>query len=138
MKIYCYTKSPLKLEGGQIVNKLGSYMYKNLSGAIKKQNSGNMCDIYFLIYYQVPLNKRDHRISEDYNDMHEMTLNLNITTYQEKIRVNILEVSPDELTLGCKTFKYDCVNDLEKFKNDVMKYVEKRVSNVYEEYDFVF
>ena len=54
--------------------------------------SPNMVDIYFIVLYQL---KEDLR-TEDDHDMHEMSINLNVTTYSNKVRINIIEVSPKE------------------------------------------
>lgn len=126
-----------KVQPGQQVNKVGEYLYKNLDGAFKIQKSGNMCDVYFMILYEIPKLQRRFGHPED-REMHEMHINLNITTYQNKIRVNVIEVSPEERTLGCYVFSPEVMQDLENAKRLIYNKVTKRVAKVYEEYDFVF
>ena len=138
MIITCKTggaKHPL--QSGQQVNKVGQYLYKHIDGAYKIENTANTCDVYFILLYQLPLEDRRTNHPED-EEMYEMHINLSITTYQNKIRVNVLEVSPDERTLGCYTFSPAVVENLENAKKLILDKVVKRVSKVYEDYDFVF
>ena len=85
----------------QLVNKVGQYIYKNLDGSVKSVRSSNTYDIYTNVYYQLDrLDQVPGRQSEGYNDMHEMLINISLTTYQNKIRVNLHEVTPEEYTFG--------------------------------------
>ena len=56
----------------------------------------------------------------------------------QQIRVNVIEVSPDERTLGSYVFNPEELVDLESAKKRILDKVVKRVSKVYEDYDFVF
>ena len=116
------------MNANQQVNRLGKYLYKYLDSAFKYTTSSNTCDVYFLLLYQIP----------GQLDVQEMNIDISITTYQNKIRVNVLEVSPNERTLGCYTFSLAVVENLENAKNLILDKVVKRVSKVYEDYDFVF
>lgn len=127
----------VKIQPGQQVNKIGQYLYKHIDGALDIKKSGNMCDVYFMILYQIPKLQRRFGHPED-REMHEMHINLNITTYQNKIRVNVIEISPEEKTLGCYVFSPEVMDDLENAKKLILDKVVKRVSKVYEDYDFLF
>lgn len=131
------SNSNKKLQPGQQVNKVGQYLYKNLDGAFKIEKTGNMCDVYFMILYEIPKQKWRVGYPED-KKLNEMHINLNITTYQNKIRVNVIEVSPEERTLGCYTFSPEVMEDLPQARKLIYDKVVKRVSKVYEDYDFVF
>lgn len=127
----------VKIQPGQQVNKIGQYLYKHIDGAFDMKKSGNMCDVYFMILYQIPKLQRRFGHPED-REMHEMHINLNITTYQNKIRVNVIEISPEEKTLGCYVFSPEVMDDLENAKKLILDKVVKRVSKVYEDYEFLF
>lgn len=147
VKVFCKSKSKSKsnssnnqnnvLQAGQQVNRVGKYLHKNIDGAFKIEFSPNMCDVYMLVLYQIPRHKQIPGNNEE-NSMKEMTLNLNITTYQNKLRVNIIEVSPNEKTLGHKTYLPEKLMNLNEARhailNDVIKYLNKE----YKEYDFLF
>lgn len=132
MKILCNSK---KFQGGQVVNKVGSYLYNHIDGAFKFEKSPNMYDVYFIVLYQIP---EENRTTAEDDEVHELPIDLNITTYQDKIRVNIIVQDEYEKTIGTKTFSYDKLNDLEKLRQTVLSFVEKKVTKEYQEYDFLF
>lgn len=130
----------------QTVNSIGKYLYKNLSGAIKFKKSSNMFDLWTIVLYQIPHELiKKYNITEDkYKEVYEMVININITTYGTKLRVNLIEESPDEYTVGSMTI------NVEKMKNknpqayfdDIMDaivdYLIRRLEKRYEDYDFLF
>ena len=101
MKILCKTQT---FSIGQKVNTLGKYINRHIDGAYKIKFSPNMCDVYMLMYFQEPGNP----------DLQEMHFDINITTYQNKIRVNVTEISPHERTIGHDTFDEESLKDLNK------------------------
>lgn len=138
MKIHCKTRVvDTNMQAGQQVNKIGQYLYRNIDGAFRIEKTTNTCDVYFILLYQLPSDSRRPDNLED-DEMHEMHIDLSITTYQNKIRVNVLEVTPEERTLGCYTFSPEVMEDLENAKKLILDKVVKRLSKVYEDYDFVF
>lgn len=132
MKILCSSK---KFQGGQVANKVGSYLYNHIDGAFKFEKSPNMYDVYFIVLYQIP---EENRTTAKDDEIHELPIDLNITTYQDKIRVNIIVQDEYEKTIGTKTFSYDKLDDLEKLRQTVLSFVEKKVTKEYQEYDFLF
>lgn len=130
-------KQPTKGLGGEWVNKIGKYLYNNLDGAFKFKKSVNMYDVYITLLYQV---KEDDRREDDdeYNDVHEMTLDLNITTYQNKLRVNVIEDDNNECTIGHFVVSEEKLQDLESAKALIYNKVIKQVSKAYEDFDFIF
>lgn len=123
-----------KLQGGQLVNTLGNYLYRHIDSAYNKEKSSNMIDIYFTVIYQL---KEENRTPTD-KDMHEMNLNINLTTYADKIRMNIIELSPEEVTIGFNTFSIDKLQDMNSAYTLIMNTVKKRLSKKYQDYDFLF
>lgn len=127
-----------KLQAGQQVNRIGKYLYKNLDGAFKYKTSSNTCDVYFTLLYQIPYLQRIPGKGKQYNDVHEMVIDLNVTTYQNKVRVNIVEMDPNERTLGYDVYLPEKLEDLESAKKTILNKVIKKVSKAYEDYDFLF
>lgn len=124
------------IPAGQLVNKIGKYIYKHLDGAYKFEKTPNVCDVYITVLYSIPAN-----IAKTYNidaELHEMTLNLNITTYQNKIRVNIIEMTPEECTIGFDVFPPEKLQDLNDALDLIYEKVKKRISKRYEDWDFIF
>lgn len=142
MKIYCKTCTKQKYQPGMStnlqINKVGKYLYKNIDGAFKYSTSSNTCDVYFTLLYQIPYWQRIPGKGTEYNDVHEMTIDINLTTYQNKIRVNILEMTPDERTLGSFVLKPEQLYDLENTKQIIFDKVTGKVKVMYSEYDFLF
>lgn len=128
-------KQPI-IPAGQLVNKLGNYMYKHLDGAYKFNKFANMCDVYITVLFSIPAN-----VAKLYHldaGVNEMTLDLNITTYQNKIRVNITELTPEECTIGFDVFPPEKLQNLNDALNLVYERVKKRITKRYEDWDFIF
>ena len=138
MIIKCAKSNQKAMPASQQVNRIGKYMYKNLDGSLKMETSSNMCDVYFLMLYQIPFLQRVPGKGPSQNKLHEITINLNITTYQNKVRVNVIEVTPQERTLGFDLYDPDELEDLEKAKNKILQRVVKRVKRAYSEYEVLF
>lgn len=140
MKILCRSNSNMKLQAGQQVNRIGKYLYKHIDGAFNIKYSGNTCDVYMLILYQIPpefLSK--YKITEDkYKECYEMTININITTYQNKIRINLIEVTPEEKTIGFDVYLPEEVEDLQKAFNRIYSRTCKRIEKEFKDYEFLF
>ncbi len=122
MKILCNQK----LSASQQVNRIGRYIYKAFKG-IKYVKSSNTYDVYITLLYALP---------ED-NEVNEMILDINITTYQNKIRVNVTEVSPNERTIGYDVYLPDQLQDLASASKLIYQKIIKHVSKTYSDYDFL-
>lgn len=138
MIITCKGQTNNKPQAGQLVNKVGKYLYKHLDGAFNIEYTPNTCDVYVTLLYQIPYLQRIPGKGREYNGVHEMELDLNITTYQNKIRVNVLETDEYERTLGHNVYSPELFENLELAKEKIYQNVVKKVSKAYEEYDFVF
>ena len=83
--ILCGKASTLpKYQGGQAVNIIGRYLFKHIDGVYNYKKGANTYDIYFTILYQL---KEEYRTEEDH-DMHEMNINISITTYSNEDEYN--------------------------------------------------
>lgn len=122
----------------QVLNKVGKYLYKHIDSAYKIQFSGNMCDVYIKVYYQLKYWDRIPGKGKEFNDVHEMPIDINLTTYQNKIRVNIIEADENERTLGHFVFKDSDLLDLKLAKDIVLDAVQTVVVKNYSNYDFLF
>lgn len=123
-----------ELQPAQVVNMLGKYLYKHIDSAYNMKKSPNTVDVFITVLYQL---KEELRTEED-NDMHEMNLDISITTYADKIRMNVIEISPREKTLGFSSFKVDKFKDMNKGYELILNTVKKKLEKEYEDYDFLF
>ena len=124
MKIICNQQQVLP--ASKQVNRVGKYLYKSFKG-IKYTISSNMCDVYTALLYVEPRS----------NDVQEIILDINITTYQNKIRVNIIEVTPQERTNGFDLYTSEEIMNLQEASKKIYQKILKRVSKAYEDYDFL-
>lgn len=99
------------LQGGQVVKKVGSYLYRHLDSAYNYKNSANSYDVYIYVYHK--------------ND--KIDLDINITTYADKIRINITEISPEEKTIGqiILSYKRDLNDFLQLTYNKIITKLDK-------------
>lgn len=136
MKIEC--KSNQSLSANQQVNRVGKFLYKHIDGAFNYKKSSNMYDVYMTILYQLPVESQDESKGKEFNDLHEMTLDINITTYMNKVRVNIIEMTPEEKTIGYDLYEPEKLEDLFEASEGIMKKIHRRISREFREYEFLF
>lgn len=117
----------------QRVNGIGKYLKNHLDGAFKMTKDRNTCDVYVTLLYVL---KEEY--GGDENDVQEMTINISITTYRDKIRVNTIEVSPMERTLGFDLIKGEEFDDLKQGLEIVKWKVGNRIRKAYEKYLILF
>lgn len=126
------------LQANQIVNKVGKYLYRGIDGREKIKFTGNTCDVYITVYYQIPANKQNPADGSDVNDLHEMLINISITTYQNKIRVNTIAVTPQEQTLGYDLYYPEEVQNVGVACEKIYKKVCARIAKAFKDFDFLF
>lgn len=137
MKILCKTSTNNKMQGGQYVNKVGRYLYEHLDGAFKVDKSPNMYDIWLTLLYQIPSEYLTESEKDDV-DVQELTINLNVTTYDDKLRINIIVEDEYEKTIGTKTFSFAKIDNLEWLRLEILKFIRKKLEKEYGDYDFYF
>ena len=122
----------------QKINKIGKYIYKRIDGAYKIQFSSNQCDVWFNVYYQRKYYDRIPGKGEAYNDVKTMPININLTTYQDKIRVNIIDGSGYGKTLGHFILKDADTTSLQTAKDVIYDTAIQIIVNNYKDTEFVF
>lgn len=115
------------------VNQVGKYVYKHLDGAFKVVTHSNTCDVYSTVLYQLPRLKCP---IGKWDDIYEMTLCISFTTYANKLRMNVNEVSPNEVTLG--HIVVDDSIDVKELPSLIMSKIRKFVMKRYADYDFLY
>ena len=134
--MYKYIKSnygPQDLPASLQVNRIGKYIYKHLDGAYKLEKSENMNDIYVTLLYEL---KPEY--GGEVNDVREMDININVTTYQNKIRVNTIRMDELEKTLGMDVYKPEELIDLHKAFDIIMWNIGKHLRKEYKNYRILF
>lgn len=122
----------------QIVNIVGKYLYNTVDSAYKIKNTTNTCDVYMKVYYQIPqLSTRPGR-TKTYSDIYEMGINISLTTYQNKLRMNLIVMDPEEETLNFTVWAPEKLINLEEAKKKILTKVEKTLTKYFAEYEFIF
>jgi len=117
----------------KIINRLGKYLNKHIDGAYDYYTESNTSIVKFLVYYQIKQIPDQPGGEYDYSDLKEIDFEINITTYQDFIRINILEISPNETTIGY--LKYDSGNIV---FGDILSDIQKKIRRRFEGYEFLF
>lgn len=123
----------------QLVNRVGKYLYKHLDGAYKIEKEPNICDVYTVVLYSIPTKiVKEYNIDDAYLDVNELHIDISITTYQNKIRVNLIEVSPYERTIGFDVFKPEDLQEMQEAYNLIYNKIVKRITKEFEGFEFIF
>lgn len=127
-----------KIPMGKQVNRVGKYLYSKFDSRDSIKFKPNMCEVYFTLYYQLPEELQIEDDDTGINDMHEMQMCINITTYANKLRVEINEISPSECTISFAVYDEVTCQDLELVRSKILNKLRKDISKTYEDYDFIF
>lgn len=131
MKILCSSEN--KIPASKQVIRLGNYIYNHLDGAYKQVRSGNTVDVYSIFLYQLR-----PEYGGKVNDVQEMQIDINLTTYQNKVRLNVVEITPMERTLGSSVISEAKLEDLRSAMDYVLQLVAKHITRAYKEYMLLY
>lgn len=109
----------------QLVNKVGKYLSKHLDGVYKTQKGGNTYDLYVNFVYQ---NFPEYTETPP---VKELKILIMITTYNKKIRVDTIEMTPLERTLGCDIFPLEALSNMEQASYYILKAVKENIRKAY-------
>lgn len=129
-----------KLNANQQVNRLGKYLFKHLDTANDIDYTPNTCEVHITVLYEIPrelYRKYQEHLNEEAGEIFELKIMLNFTTYQNKVRLNVIEDNENERTLGQRIYKPEDLMDLQASQNRVMNDVYKILSRKFEDYDFI-
>lgn len=112
-----------------LVNKLGKYLNKNIDGAFKIKFSPMECEVTMRMYYQVP---------DEPETFNEMIFLIDITSYQNKLRINLTENTVMEKTIGQIILNDEELADFSLARKKILSLIEKFIGKEYAEYDFIY
>ena len=138
MKIFC--KQQKQWEPSQLVNRVGRYIYDHIDDAYNCVRTSNTCDVYMHVMYRDKSVEHEGRThGRGYNDVSVMSINVSITTYSHKLRVNVIEIDPFERTLGFDLYDPIAIGgDIVNLANLIYTKVKKRIERAYKEYEFIW
>ena len=145
MKIYAkskvkndeyYNRLPLPSQ----VKRLGKYLKDNLAGVYDVKEPPNEYIIYDTILYQIKKSLRQEM--KEYPELegieervYDKNYYFNITTYQQYIRINIIQLDKYEKTVGFLRFDQKDLISLPYCKRKLLDYVKKVISKEYKGYE---
>ena len=130
-----YNRLPLPSQ----VKRLGKYLKDNLTGVYKVKEPPNEYTIYTTIFYQIDpevrkmLKKYPKEFQGKEEDIYEMNIYLNITTYGQYIRVNVIQLDQYEQTLGYMRLEPKDLISLPYCKDKIVKYVKRVIEKKYKD-----
>lgn len=128
-----YNRLPLPSQ----VKRLGKYLKDNLTGVYKVIEPPNEYIIYTTILYQIDpeVRKMLKRYQKEFQgkeeDIYEMNIYFNITTYGQYIRVNVIQLDEYEITLGYLRLDNKDLISLPYCKQKILEYAKKRIETKY-------
>lgn len=130
-----YNRLPLPSQ----VKRLGKYLKDNLTGVYKVQEPPNEYIIYTTILYQIDpevrkmLKKYQKEFQGKEEDIYEMNIYLNITTYGQYIRVNVIQLDEYEITLGYLRLEPKELISLPYCKDKILNYTKRVIERKYKD-----
>jgi len=122
----------------QLVNRIGKYLSKTLDGVYNYKKNVQTFDLYTVVYYQYPIMPSRPGGEKRYSDLEEMRLNISLTSYSNKIRVNLIEISPEEQTLKHFVLREKDIIELVVAREKIESEIRKTLNKVFEGYIFIY
>lgn len=132
--------SAKQLDASQRVNSIGRSIFKSTDTAFKCVKSSQHCEVFFEVLYEIPPRLREAYNLEGspYDDINTMIVSIDLTSYDNKVRANVIEQDPNELTLGHKTFSLDKYPDNKAMRDAVVAFMYSSVAKRYQDFDFIY
>ena len=122
------------------VNSVGKFLYKKLDGSYSMKKRSNTCEVKSTVLYQIPKEVSDkYNLSKEERDnVQVMDVLISVTTYSDKIRVEVVELSPEEKTIGFKTLGSKWFENMQDGLSEVWFFVTSSIEKEFEGYDVLF
>lgn len=119
---------------------VGKALYKRLDGAYSYKATSNTSEVKSTILYQIPVDvsNKYNLVQEEREQVNVMDVTISLTTYSNKVRVNVIEMSPNEKTLGHKTFVSEKFSNVQDGVQEVLTFVAKCIRKEFDGYDILF
>ncbi len=122
----------------QLINRVGKYLKRTIDGVYDYSTGANTCNLKMVAYYQFPQLSKKPGGPTTYSDLYEMSFDISLTTYANKVRVNLIEISPEEQTLGHFVVGPEKLYDMIEARDLILNKLRKILNKYFEGYEFVF
>lgn len=110
------------------VKKIAKYVWSRISGRTKLTFRPNESVIDMFLYYHT---------GRQEDPVEEVDIQLSLTAYSGKLRLNVINMSDNEKTLLHTTIDASG-KEPEDIRSEIMESVRRALSKEYTEYDFIF
>ncbi len=118
-----------KLQPSQYMIQLGKYIYNNVEYCYQYKSSVNTFDCYLRVHYTID----EDLIEEGESSEGYIDLNLNLVTYQNKIRINLYELDNSyQKVIGTKILEVKDNFNVKSECDKLLKFVFKKIGKEYE------
>ncbi len=118
----------------QQINRIGKYLYYDIDGAVSYRTEPNKSIVTFLMYFQDDPNKVDQSDFE----LNEIKIEIDITTYNNKVRVDMIELDPNQRTLGYYLYSPESTQDMKYVRDDILNKLNKRIRKFYGQFLYLY
>lgn len=117
------------MQPGNWIKKVGKYLNDHIDGAYKIAFHSMECEVFMRMYYQLP------NVAESFD---EMKFIISITSYQNKLRINLTEDTEMEKTIGQLILRPEELGNLEEVRLRVLKMIKKAINKEFDQFDFIY
>lgn len=137
--MYIYCKSNNK-DISSVMNSCAKSIYKKLDGAYSFKKLNNSSEVRSTILYQIPTDISDkyNLIKEERDKINVMDITIDFTNYSNKLRVNVIEITPEEKTLGHKSFPASTFENIQQGIQLVYEYICNSIKKEFQDYEIIF
>ena len=123
-----------------IRNSCAKSLYKKLDGAYDIKTNSTTAEVKSTILYQIPAEVSDkYNLPDDTrNTVNQMDVRIDLATYSDKLRVEVVQLAPDEYTMGFKTFNSSTFDNVQKGIQKVFDWVKSTIEKQYSGYEVLF
>ena len=117
---------------GGYVNRIGKYLKQTMDGAYKIKFSPMECQVFVEMLFEIP---------EERDTYGEVKFDISIVSYQNKLRINITEISEREKTVGqiiLKELDLENMNDFLEIRMKITDLINKFLEKEYPGYYLVY
>ena len=118
----------------QQINRIGKYLYHNTDGAVSYRTEPNKSIVTFLMYFQDDPNT----VAQSDFNLNEIKIEIDVTTYNNKVRVDMIELDPNQRTLGYYLYSPESTQDMKYIRNDILNKLNKRIRKFYGQFLYLY
>ena len=128
------------VEMSKVQQSIAKRLYKELDGAYSLIKKSNLSEVESTILYQIPQHVSDYyNLPKDVRDeVNVMDVLISTASYADKVRIEIIERSPEEKTIAFRSFKAKDFENVQKGVQKVVDYIKFSIREEFSKYEVLF